>query len=160
MTAMFFNFIYLFLERREGKEERNINVREKHWLVASCMYPNQGRTHNLGMCPDWELNLGLSVCRVTPNQLSHTGRGGNHCYVVPPVLRSVAGLLSLQLSESSLLCFIYSVKVLVVLSRKNREKYIYFIVTVTSICSWYSLSYKSAGHPLDWLPAEQPSTKE
>lgn len=45
---------------------------------------------------------------------------GNHCYVVPQVLRSVAGLLSLQLAESSFLCFIYSVRVLVVLSRKNR----------------------------------------
>ena len=42
------DFIYLFLERREGREierERNINVREKYWLVAC------------HMCPDCEPNL-------------------------------------------------------------------------------------------------------
>ena len=34
------DFIYLFLERGEGREnkrERNIGVRGKHWSVASCM---------------------------------------------------------------------------------------------------------------------------
>ena len=34
------DFTYLFLERGEGREkkmERNINVWEKHWSVASCM---------------------------------------------------------------------------------------------------------------------------
>ena len=39
---------YLFLEKGEGKKkerERNIDVREKHWSVAS-------HTH-----PDWRLNL-------------------------------------------------------------------------------------------------------
>ena len=38
-------FIYLFLERGEGREkkrERNINVREKHWLVASQTLLGQG----------------------------------------------------------------------------------------------------------------------
>ena len=40
-------FIYLFLERgerREKERERNIDVRERHQSVASCM------------CPDWGLN--------------------------------------------------------------------------------------------------------
>ena len=39
------DFIYLFLERGEGREkerERNITVREKHWSVASLTCPDQG----------------------------------------------------------------------------------------------------------------------
>ena len=36
--------------RREGEREG-----EKHQLVASHMCPKQG--YNLGICPDWELNL-------------------------------------------------------------------------------------------------------
>ena len=47
-------FIYLFLERgkrREKEGERNIDVREKHRLVASHMCPNRGLGHNPGMCP-------------------------------------------------------------------------------------------------------------
>ena len=41
----FKDFIYLFLERGEGREKemkRNISVREKHWSVASGACPNQG----------------------------------------------------------------------------------------------------------------------
>ena len=37
--------MYLFLERREGREkerERNIEVREKHPSVASCRCPDRG----------------------------------------------------------------------------------------------------------------------
>ena len=39
------DFIYLFLERGEGREkerERNIDVREKHQSVAPCTWPIQG----------------------------------------------------------------------------------------------------------------------
>ena len=39
------DFIYLFLERGEGKKkerEGNIDVTEKHQSVSSCMCPNQG----------------------------------------------------------------------------------------------------------------------
>ena len=52
-------FIYLFLEREEGREkerERHIDVREKHLSAVSCMHPEQGAGHNPGMCPDWESN--------------------------------------------------------------------------------------------------------
>ena len=38
----------------EREKERNINVREKHRLVASYTHPNQVQTCNLGMCSDWE----------------------------------------------------------------------------------------------------------
>ena len=40
-----FLFIYLFLERREGREKerkRNIDVREKYQSLASHMHPNWG----------------------------------------------------------------------------------------------------------------------
>ena len=55
----FFNCIYLFLERGEGREkerERNINVWKIHQLVASWMPPTEDLAHNPGMYPDWELN--------------------------------------------------------------------------------------------------------
>ena len=53
------DFIYLFLERGEGREkerEKNIIVQEKHSLVASHTPPNGDLAHNLGMCPHWEKN--------------------------------------------------------------------------------------------------------
>ena len=46
-------FIYLFLEREEGREkesERNSDVREKH------QSPTWDKTGNPGTCPDWEWN--------------------------------------------------------------------------------------------------------
>ena len=50
---IFFNVIYLFLDRREGREkerERNISVFASH-VPTSRDLPN-----NPGMCPDWESN--------------------------------------------------------------------------------------------------------
>ena len=73
--------IYLFiLESREGREEgreRNINVRKKYWLVASNT-PTRDQTHNPGMCPDQEWNLGPFPLRKTPNPLSHISQGRAH----------------------------------------------------------------------------------
>ena len=46
------DFIYLFLEQKEGREEereRNITV----WLPFAC-YPTGDLAHNPGMFPDWE----------------------------------------------------------------------------------------------------------
>ena len=66
-------FFHCFLEIEEGKEEgreRNIHLREKHWLVTYT-HPNWGlymcrlqilhtwtgdHTRNLGVCPDQESN--------------------------------------------------------------------------------------------------------
>ena len=45
------DFIYLFLERREGRERGRRTSQ-----IASCMSPTGDLVHNLGMCPDWELN--------------------------------------------------------------------------------------------------------
>ena len=43
-------------EGREKRRERNIDVREKHWSVASHVLSCQDWTHNLGTGPDWESN--------------------------------------------------------------------------------------------------------
>ena len=53
-------FIYLYVERGEGREkemERNIDVWEIHWWVASCTPPAGYLSCNPGMCPDLESNL-------------------------------------------------------------------------------------------------------
>ena len=60
-AVLFFkkHFIYLFLERGEGREnerERNIDVWEK-LMFASCMPPTGDLACNPSMCPEWELNL-------------------------------------------------------------------------------------------------------
>ena len=56
--TFFKDFIYLFLERegREKQRERNINVWEKHQLIASHMPPVGDLALNPGVCPDGELN--------------------------------------------------------------------------------------------------------
>ncbi|KAF6099831.1 hypothetical protein HJG60_011562 [Phyllostomus discolor] len=49
--------MYLFLERREGREkqrERNISMREIS--ITSCTPPTGDLARNPGMCPDWKLN--------------------------------------------------------------------------------------------------------
>ena len=47
------DFIYLFLERGEGKEKEGVN----HQCVVASHAPLTGNmTHNPGMCPDWESN--------------------------------------------------------------------------------------------------------
>ena len=49
-------FIYLFLERGEGREkEREINI---HVYVASHVPSTGDLARNLGLYPDWELNQG------------------------------------------------------------------------------------------------------
>ena len=55
-NQLFFkDFLSLFLERGEGREkerERNIDVPEKHTLVASPTPSTGELAHNPGMCPD------------------------------------------------------------------------------------------------------------
>ena len=42
---------------REKGRERNIDVREKHQLVASHTSPDKDQARNLCMCPEWESDL-------------------------------------------------------------------------------------------------------
>ena len=63
----FKEFIYLFLERGEGKEREG----EKHQCVVASHAPRAGDlAYNPGMCPDWELNHDPLVHRPVLNPLS------------------------------------------------------------------------------------------
>ena len=53
VSSLFISF--LFLEREEEREG-NIDVQEKHGLVASHKLPTWDLAHNPGMCSDQELN--------------------------------------------------------------------------------------------------------
>ena len=71
------------MERREKERERNIDMREKHRLVASLMPPTRDLACNPSMCPDWESNqrpLTL-LCGKTPNLLSPTIQGGEVFFI-------------------------------------------------------------------------------
>ena len=55
----FLNFIDFYTEREtEGEKGREISMSERNinWLPPVCT-PTGDQTHNLGMCPDWGLNL-------------------------------------------------------------------------------------------------------
>ena len=54
-------YIYWFLEKKERREEKKIDVREKRGSVASDTCPYPGSARNLGMCPVWESSHDLSV---------------------------------------------------------------------------------------------------
>ena len=48
----------MILEEGEGRDkgrDRNIDVRNIDWLPFLCAL-TRDQTHNLGICPDWELN--------------------------------------------------------------------------------------------------------
>ena len=70
-------FFHCFQRHREG-EKRNINVREKNQLAASCMCPDQDETCNPGMCPVLELNPQQPFSQRMMLQLSHTHCGQGH----------------------------------------------------------------------------------
>ena len=73
------DFIY-FWERREGREkerERNINVWEKHQLVAFHMLLTGDLAWNPGMCPIVNWTGDLLVPRPMLNPLSHTSQDKN-----------------------------------------------------------------------------------
>ena len=66
------DFMYLFLERREGKEKE----REKHQcVVASCAPPTGDLTHNPGMWPVWESNQWPFGWEPSLSPLSYTSQG-------------------------------------------------------------------------------------
>ena len=67
--------MYINLRERERERERNIDVREKHWSVASHMCSNWEQTHSLCMCPGQEMNpCPFCILEKCSNQLSHLAR--------------------------------------------------------------------------------------
>ena len=71
----------LILERGEGRE-RNINVRVKHWSVASCMHPDWGPNPQPRHVP-WQ-GTTLATFQSTgrcSEQLNHTGQGSKETFV-------------------------------------------------------------------------------
>ena len=67
------DFIYLFLERRQGREKER--EREKHQcVVASHVPPTRDLAHNPGMCPDWESNQWHFGSQASSQSLSHTSQ--------------------------------------------------------------------------------------
>ena len=74
---MFKEFIYLFLERGEGRQkerERDIDVRERHPSVASGRCPSWGPNPQPGVCPDKELNRQPVALRDDIQLTEHTGQ--------------------------------------------------------------------------------------
>ena len=66
------DFIYLFLERGEGREKE----REKYQcVVASHVAPTGDLACNPGMCPDWESNWQPFGLQPTLNPLSYASQG-------------------------------------------------------------------------------------
>ena len=66
-----------YLERGKGREtegEKNINAREKHWLVAYLTGPEPG-TEPANPASALTVNQPVTFHFMTPNQLSHTGQG-------------------------------------------------------------------------------------
>lgn len=56
LSSLFLSFSNLILERKVERERgRNLDVREKHRLFLGHALTGDW-THNLGMCPDQELN--------------------------------------------------------------------------------------------------------
>ena len=73
------DFIYLFLERGEGREkerERNVHVREKHYLVAYLACPQLGTWPATQACAlNGNRTCDLLVHKSALNPLSHTSQG-------------------------------------------------------------------------------------
>ena len=79
--------VYLFLERGEGRKEereRNIDVQEKYWFVASCTSPTGDSACNPGMFPDWELNWWLFGLQAG-TQSSEPHQPGHQLVILHPV---------------------------------------------------------------------------
>ena len=71
MYIPFLKIIYLFLERREEREQE----RDKHQCVVASPAPPTGvQAYNPGVCPDPGTSDPL-VCRPSLNPLSHTTQG-------------------------------------------------------------------------------------
>ena len=76
-------FIYLFLERGEGREKerkRNIYVGEKHWMGCLSHIPTWSATQECALTKNWTGDL--AVCGMVPHLLSHTSQGSTRLFCV------------------------------------------------------------------------------
>ena len=76
----FKDIIYLFLARGQGREkgrERNIDVREKHQLVASCMPPTGDLATTQACVLTGNQTGDFLVCRMMPIPVRHTSQGSD-----------------------------------------------------------------------------------
>ena len=76
-------FYLLSLERGLGREkdkERNIDVREMHWSVASCMHPDLEPNRKPGMCPDREIKP-FALGDTAPPELHWSESGQISCWI-------------------------------------------------------------------------------
>ena len=68
-------------ERACTKErDRETQMQEKHWSVASHMCPNWDQTWNLDMCPDWELNPQPFGVWMMHQQIEQPGQGSDFLF--------------------------------------------------------------------------------
>ena len=68
-------FVYLLIERGEGRRKRERSMTQKHQLVASHIPTrNQSTTEACALIGNQTGDL--SLCGTTPNQLSHAGQCG------------------------------------------------------------------------------------
>ena len=58
-----------------------MDVREEHQLVAFCIQPEWGWTHNLGMCPGQESKPQPSILQVMPNNWATSARAIGPLYL-------------------------------------------------------------------------------
>ena len=78
------NFIYLLLERGEGRKKekgRNINVWEMHGSVAPHTPPAGDLACNPGMCPDWESNQQTFSSQASAQSTEPHHQPGHHLSV-------------------------------------------------------------------------------
>ena len=84
-------FIYLFLQRREGKEkerERNIHV----WLPLRTPYWGPDLACNPGMCPDWESNRRPFVSQAGTQSTERHQLGLDYLFFVIPSCSLMSGI--------------------------------------------------------------------
>ena len=70
--------LFIFREgkgEREREKEKNIDVQEKHWLVASHTPPTRDLATTQVCAVTRNRTSDFSLCETMPNQLSHTNLG-------------------------------------------------------------------------------------
>ena len=75
---LFIFYFFIFRKGRKKEKERNIDMREKHQLVASRTCPNWGPNQQPRHMPYKKSNQGHFIWGMVPNPLSYNGQGAFH----------------------------------------------------------------------------------